>query len=694
VSHQEAAEEGLAYLNRAEKAAPITSAFYQIRARLLKGAGKQAEAQRDEDLARRTPATIPLDHYLLAGAAYDGRDMAEAVRQYEAALRVEPTHYWSLLGLGSCLSTPDQPEQDFASAAAVFTGCILRRPDYAHPYVGRGHAYGRLKRYAEAEADFRQALRLRADYPEAHANLGWVLKEQGKHAEVEAEYREAIRLRPGDPRGHYSFGLALYGQGKHAEAEREFREAGRLRPDDFFAHHWVAITMSAQGKYAAAAHYYVEQSAADPKFADSLEFLNRNNAAGHAALAGCGQGDGAKLDDAQRARLRQQALDWMRTNLAGWREQLDKDPKKYCAFWQRKKREFGRLLPYDPDFDGVRGDALAKLPETEQKAWQQLWADVDQVFASVKSPYGAWSPAELKRRVDDLSKLLQSNPRDAGLLEQRAGLYAYLGRYDEAALDFIRANELLASRWGWDATSALFESLMQHEQVFARVAELRPDDVALRSQRGNYYALRGQWERALPDYARASQEQGWYYSHACVLLLTGDEEGYRRVCRRMAAQLGETDQPHTAARLVGTCSAGPQSRIDPARIAQWADLAISSGRNKFTLEILAHARYRAGQLDQAVSLLQEAMDLPKGMMPKSAAAFPLALAHHGLGQEEESRKWYQIGVAELENITPRERDIPVSWACPHWLIVNVWYREAKTVFEPGEPQGPKTEEPE
>ena len=31
----------------------------------------------------------------------------------------------------------------------------------------------------------------------------------------------------------------------------------------------------------------------------------------------------------------------------------------------------------DKDFAGVRGNALAKLPETERKVWQKLWRDVE-----------------------------------------------------------------------------------------------------------------------------------------------------------------------------------------------------------------------------------------------------------------------------------------------------------------------------
>jgi hypothetical protein len=44
----------------------------------------------------------------------------------------------------------------------------------------------------------------------------------------------------------------------------------------------------------------------------------------------------------------------------------------------------------DPDLAGVRGkEALAKLPEAERTAWQQLWAEVEtlrQKAAAANSP--------------------------------------------------------------------------------------------------------------------------------------------------------------------------------------------------------------------------------------------------------------------------------------------------------------------
>src|SRR5262249_31910385 len=87
--------------------------------RVLPGAcrkelGQPEEAGKDLEQARQAPATFALDHYLLALAAVAARDKAEAVQQCEAALRAEPTHYWSLLLLGIALVHLGETAQDFA----------------------------------------------------------------------------------------------------------------------------------------------------------------------------------------------------------------------------------------------------------------------------------------------------------------------------------------------------------------------------------------------------------------------------------------------------------------------------------------------------------------------------------------------------------------------------------------------------
>src|SRR5206468_10853885 len=59
-----------------------------------------------------------------------------------------------------------------------------------------------------------------------------------------------------------------------------------------------------------------------PALADDLKSWNRYNAACSAALAGCGQGnDVSGLDEKALARLRQQAMVWLRADLAAWEKQ-------------------------------------------------------------------------------------------------------------------------------------------------------------------------------------------------------------------------------------------------------------------------------------------------------------------------------------------------------------------------------------
>jgi hypothetical protein len=96
-----------------------------------------------------------------------------------------------------------------------------------------------------------------------------------------------------------------------------------------------------------------------------------------AALAGCGQGaDAAKLDEKERARLRRQALDWLRADLTAWGKLLDKQPEKARAAVQQALRHWQE----DSDLAGVRGDGLTRLPEAELQPWQQLWVDVERML--------------------------------------------------------------------------------------------------------------------------------------------------------------------------------------------------------------------------------------------------------------------------------------------------------------------------
>ena len=132
----------------------------------------------------------------------------------------------------------------------------------------------------------------------------------------------------------------------------------------------------------APARLYADAFAADSHLAEDLRSGHRSSAARAAALAGCGLGaDGAKLEAAERAHWRRQALDWLRADLAAWAMTLDKGSpadralvRKTVAQWQA-----------DPDLVGLREpSAIGKLPTDERTECLALWQAVGDLLERVK----------------------------------------------------------------------------------------------------------------------------------------------------------------------------------------------------------------------------------------------------------------------------------------------------------------------
>jgi hypothetical protein len=111
---------------------------------------------------------------------------------------------------------------------------------------------------------------------------------------------------------------------------------------------------------------------------------HRYSAACAAALAGCGRGkDAHTLNAKERARLLQQALAWLRADLAAKRKLLVKEPGKFRQVLAGKIQHW--LV--DTDFAGVRGEkALKQLPPAERQAWRALWTKVEKTLDRARSP--------------------------------------------------------------------------------------------------------------------------------------------------------------------------------------------------------------------------------------------------------------------------------------------------------------------
>jgi serine/threonine-protein kinase len=137
-------------------------------------------------------------------------------------------------------------------------------------------------------------------------------------------------------------------------------------------------------RYVTAARLWREALELDPRFGEDRQAWHRYEAACAAVLAGCGQGKHeAPPSDAQKTKLRQQALDGLTGEIGAWAKFLE------TASDQQRRVVVERLQHWqrDPDLAGIREDAeLAKLPEAERVAFRKLWGDLDALLKKASGP--------------------------------------------------------------------------------------------------------------------------------------------------------------------------------------------------------------------------------------------------------------------------------------------------------------------
>ena len=380
--------------------------------------GQLAEANAEFRAALRLKPTYPEVHFDLGLALARKGQVDEAIAEYREAIRLKKDYAEAHVNLGNALDTQGRPDE----AVAEYREAIRLKPDLPEAHSNLANALSDKGRLDEAVAEHREAIRLKADNPEAHCSFGVTLARKGRLDEAVAEHREAIRLKKDYALAYSNLGLALRLKGEFRQALEALRRGhelgsadprsarvsaqrvqecarladldaklprvlkGEAQPADAAERLELARMCGLPGKSlnAAAVRFYTEAFAAEPKVADDLGAARRYDAACAAALAGVGQGQDVRdLDEKGRTRLRQQALDWLRADLAACGRVLGNGPEQARPLALRRLQH----CLADPDFAGVREpQALARLPESERQAWQQLWADVRDRLARAQGP--------------------------------------------------------------------------------------------------------------------------------------------------------------------------------------------------------------------------------------------------------------------------------------------------------------------
>jgi serine/threonine protein kinase/Flp pilus assembly protein TadD len=320
----------------------------------------------------------PVARWNLAFAYKELGQADKALSTCREGTRLNPASVEAHNNLGIALASQGKSDE----AIAAFKEAIRLKPDSAEPHYNLGLALREKGQLDEAIAQYREAIRIKKDYPKAHCHLGACLLEKGQFRQAVEELRRGHELGTRTPRWPYPSAQWLRGAERLAvlDARLPALLKGEAQPADAAERRELAsLCQRYKQLNAAAARWYGEAFAARPALADDLDSGDRYNAACAAALAGCGQGqDAARLGDTERARLRQQALEWLQAELSARRSQLT-GGRPRAADQARQMLEHALA---DSDFGGVRGsEALARLPEAERQSRQRLWAAVAEALA-------------------------------------------------------------------------------------------------------------------------------------------------------------------------------------------------------------------------------------------------------------------------------------------------------------------------
>jgi eukaryotic-like serine/threonine-protein kinase len=380
---------------------------------------EQGKGREAEEAIRRAISLRPdlaRSHHDLGRALGSQGKHREAERACRQAIDLDPGSVEAYRNLGRTLAGQGK----YAAAEAAYHKALALRPTSAHTHFNLAELLRRLGKHSEEEEAYRKAIGLWPAFAEAHYNLGKCLALRGNHGEATASYRAAIAHRHDYTDAHINLSLSLWRIARYDEAARQLLEVDRLLPakdarresarqlrsqcqrlallekklpailegteKPASAAERLELRLLCHGKmlYAAAARFSRDALVAEPKLAANVAAGTRYDGACAAALAGCGQGkDAANLDDAERARWRRQALQWLRLDLAWWGKVLD------GAKGQARAQVRARIQPWrsDGDFAGVRDkEALARLPEEERGEWERFWAEVDALIRRAGKP--------------------------------------------------------------------------------------------------------------------------------------------------------------------------------------------------------------------------------------------------------------------------------------------------------------------
>jgi tetratricopeptide (TPR) repeat protein len=228
---------------------------------------------------------------------------------------------------------------------------------------------------------------------------------------------------------------------------------------------------------------------------------------------------------------------------------------------------------------------------------------------------------------------------------QLANEHAAQGRLDEAAREFSLALNSITDRNPHGSERArIVEQFILTDEIFARVVQLRPEDINLWSHRANHLAKAGRWEESVACFQKRLElgpdGSGLWQVYSLALLAKHDDDAFRSLCEQMLAAFANNSNPGEAAHAALAMAVIPDAVQDKQQAFQLAERAVNGLTNDVWWISATYGAwlYRFDRLEEALIRLESAKDQDY----QGFSLCFLAMAHHRLGHLEEAGRYANL----------------------------------------------------
>ena len=168
-------------------------------------------------LLKKFPNSLTL--YNLCGTANAGlKRLDAAIKAFEQAIELKPTHAQAFFNIGTALQLKDNPD--------------------------------------DAVKAYERALTIKPDYADAYFQMGNALKSQGKLDKAIGTYKKAVNIKPDFADAYYRIGELLYERGNPKDALENFKKVVSIDRDNLLANSFIGGILKSQNDYEMAINFY------------------------------------------------------------------------------------------------------------------------------------------------------------------------------------------------------------------------------------------------------------------------------------------------------------------------------------------------------------------------------------------------------------------------------------------------------